>query len=85
VTDSTVVHFSRAGRDVLSDTYHDRWAGTGGPSAWLPSSPDLNPLDFFLWGHLNTFVYAAPVDIALWMPVRLSATASASLNGCGGP
>jgi hypothetical protein len=30
-------------------------------------------------------VYAAPVDIALWMPVRLSATTPASLSGCGGP
>jgi hypothetical protein len=23
---------------------------------------DLNPLDFYLWEHLNTLVYAAPVD-----------------------
>ncbi|KAJ8880635.1 hypothetical protein PR048_017105 [Dryococelus australis] len=25
-------------------------------------SPDLNPLDFYLWGHLNAHVYATPVD-----------------------
>jgi hypothetical protein len=24
--------------------------------------PDLNPLDIYLWGHLKTLVYAAPVD-----------------------
>jgi hypothetical protein len=38
---------------------HDRWMGRGGPTAWPPrSTPHLNPLDFYLWGHLN----AAPVD-----------------------
>jgi hypothetical protein len=26
-----------------------------------PRSPDLNPCDFFLWGHLQNFVYAAPI------------------------
>jgi hypothetical protein len=53
----------RAVRDVLSNTSHDRWIDTGGPTAWPPrSTPDLNPPDFYLWRHLNTLVYAAPVD-----------------------
>jgi hypothetical protein len=26
-----------------------------------PPSPDLNPCDFFLWGHLQNFVYATPI------------------------
>jgi hypothetical protein len=30
--------------------------------AWPPRSPDLNPLDFSLWGHFKTLAYAAPVD-----------------------
>jgi hypothetical protein len=51
-------HISRAVRDVLNNTYHDRWIGRGGPTAWPPRSPDLNPLYFYLWGHLNTHVYA---------------------------
>jgi hypothetical protein len=37
--------FSRAVRDVLSNSYHDRWTGRGGPTAWPPRSPDMNPLD----------------------------------------
>jgi hypothetical protein len=84
--DGASAHFSRAVRDVLSNTYHDRWIGRGGLTTWSPRSPDLNPLDFYLWKYLRTRVYAAPVDNdeALWMPVRLSATASASLHGCGG-
>jgi hypothetical protein len=24
--------------------------------------PDLNPLDFYLWGHVKTIVYTSPVD-----------------------
>jgi hypothetical protein len=28
---------------------------------WLPSTPDLNLLDFYLWVHLKTLVYTAPV------------------------
>jgi hypothetical protein len=30
--------------------------------SWPPRSPDLNPLDFYMWGHVTTLVYAAPVD-----------------------
>jgi hypothetical protein len=50
-------HFSCAVRDVLIHTYHDRWIGRGRPTAWTPCSPDLNPLDFYLWGHLKPHVY----------------------------
>jgi hypothetical protein len=37
--------------------------------------------------RFETLVYAAPVDnaVALWMRVRLPATTPVSLNGCGGP
>jgi hypothetical protein len=57
VTYSVVIHFSRALRDVLNSTYHQRWLNIrGGPTTWPPRSPDLNPPDFYLWGH------AAPVD-----------------------
>lgn len=27
---------------------------------WPPRSPDLNPLDFFLWGYLKARVYITP-------------------------
>jgi hypothetical protein len=60
--DDGPAHFSRAVRDVLNITYHDQGIGRGGPTAWPPRSPGLNPLDFYLWGNLKTLVYAAPVD-----------------------
>jgi hypothetical protein len=40
--DGSPTHCSRAVRDVLSSTYHDRWIGRGGPTAWPPRSPLLN-------------------------------------------
>jgi hypothetical protein len=73
----------RAVRDVLNNTYHDRGTGRRGPTPWPPrSTPDLNPLEFYQWGHL---LLAAKRNIALWVPVRVSVTAPASLNGRGGP
>jgi hypothetical protein len=70
-------------QDVLSNTYNDRWISIEGPTVWLPRSPYLNPLDFYVWRHENPWV-AAPVDNEE-ARVRLSATTSASSNGCGGP
>jgi hypothetical protein len=29
---------------------------------WPPHSPDLNPLDFYLWDYLTFLVYLFPVD-----------------------
>jgi hypothetical protein len=55
-------HFSSTVRDVLNNICHDRWIGRGEPIAWPPRFPALNPLDFYLWVHLKTLVYAAPVD-----------------------
>ena len=33
-----------------------------GPTALPAPSPDLNSLDFYLWGHLKSTVYAALVS-----------------------
>jgi hypothetical protein len=63
VHDGAPAHFSRALRDVLSNTYRDRWTGGGGPTVWSPrSTPDLHPLGFYLWGHLKALVYVGPFD-----------------------
>lgn len=40
--------------------------------AWPPRSPDLNPLDFFLWGHLKSSVYAIPVNTIDELRVRIT-------------
>ena len=32
---------------------------------WPPRSPDLNPCDFYLWGHLKSMVYNNPLPKTL--------------------
>jgi hypothetical protein len=55
--DGAPAHFNRAVRDVLSNTNRNRWIGRGGPTAWPPpSKPDLNPLNFYLWGHVKALL-----------------------------
>uniref|UniRef100_A0A803JU31 Tc1-like transposase DDE domain-containing protein n=1 Tax=Xenopus tropicalis TaxID=8364 RepID=A0A803JU31_XENTR len=53
--------------------------GRRGPVEWPPRSPDLTPLDFYLWGHLKAIVYAVKIrdvqHLKLWI---LEACASIS-------
>jgi len=58
--DGAPAHNSIVVRQYLNTTFGNRWMGTYGPIAWPARSPDLTPLDFFLWGHIKTVVYADP-------------------------
>ncbi|GBN33443.1 hypothetical protein AVEN_130226-1 [Araneus ventricosus] len=44
----------------IRDTFQQQIIGYGGCVEWPPRSPDLNPLDFFLWGYIKQRVYATP-------------------------
>ena len=46
----------------LNESFPNRWLGRGGPVAWPPRSPDLTPLDYYLWGHMKTLVYETKVE-----------------------
>lgn len=41
----------------LHTLFPNKWIGTRGVIAWPARSPDLNPLDFFLWGALKNNIY----------------------------
>jgi len=43
-------HFNCFVTGVLNVRFPDVWIGRGGPIPWPPRSPDLSPIDFFLWG-----------------------------------
>lgn len=60
--DGAPPHFPIIVRQHLNNTFGQSWIGRGGPVAWPPRSPDLNPLDFFFWGHLKNLVYKTPVE-----------------------
>jgi hypothetical protein len=53
--DGAPANFSLVARRYLNRKLPSRWMGRGGPIAWSPRSPDLNPLDFYFWGHLKSF------------------------------
>lgn len=68
--DGAPPHYGRQIREWLNHNYEDRWIGRlpplqqhallvpgVGPTPWPPRSPDLNPLDYWLWGHLKAKVY----------------------------
>lgn len=54
--DGAPAHFALLVRNHLNANYSS-WIGRGGTIAWPPRSPDLTPLDFFLWGNLKRRVY----------------------------
>lgn len=60
--DGAPPHFAFGVRQHLDVLYPQRWIGRGGPFLWPARSPDLTPLDFYLWGHVKQIVYATPVD-----------------------
>ena len=73
--DGAPVHSTRIVRDWLDQRFPGRWIGRGGPVSWPLRSPDLNPLDFFLWGHVKAYVYTTsktfvPGLMRRWPPSR---------------
>lgn len=58
--DGAPPHFSLNVRNYLNDRFPGRWIGRRGAIEWPPRSPDLSPLDFFLWGHIKSVVYKTP-------------------------
>lgn len=60
--DGCPAHFHLNVRNWLNNNFPNRWIGRGGPVAWPPRSPDITPLDFFVWGFLKEQVYATPVE-----------------------
>ncbi|PNF30502.1 hypothetical protein B7P43_G10874 [Cryptotermes secundus] len=54
-------HWSTIVRDALDKHFPEGWIGRGGPISWPPSSPNVTPLDFFLWGYVKNIVYKTQV------------------------
>ena len=54
--DGAPAHFSRQVREHLNAHYPDRWIRRGGPIIWPARSPDLNVLDYLVWGHIKDLV-----------------------------
>lgn len=59
--DGAPSHFSGAVKNWLGENFGE-WIGRGGGLGWPPRSPDLTPLDFFLWGYIKNIVYEEPSE-----------------------
>lgn len=48
--------------EYLESEFPNHWIGPGSDySTWPRLSPDINPLCFFLWGHIKSHVYEQPM------------------------
>jgi len=46
---------------IILAQYPERWIGRRGAIKWPPRSPDLTPLDYFMWGYLKERVYKTKI------------------------
>jgi len=56
----------------LGATFPNRWFGRDGPTPWPPRSPDITPLNFFLWGYVKDKVLSTPVPDITNLKARLT-------------
>ncbi|PNF36795.1 hypothetical protein B7P43_G09632 [Cryptotermes secundus] len=68
-------HYTRHVIHYLDESFPNRWLGRDGSVVWPPRSPDLTPLEYYLWGHMKTLVYETKVDSQEALPVRIFAAA----------
>ena len=59
--DGTPLHFGTQVRNALNENMPDRWIGRRGTIDWPPRSPDLTPIDYFLWVYMKNKVYKRKV------------------------
>ncbi|GBN47399.1 Acetylcholinesterase-1, partial [Araneus ventricosus] len=58
--DGEPVHKTSSVMLYLVEEFGEQIIGCGGFQECPPRSPDLTPIDFFLWGYLKQQVYATP-------------------------
>jgi hypothetical protein len=78
--DGTPPHFSQVIRQYLNHKFPDRLIGHVGAQNWPPRSPDLNPLDFLVWGYMKAMLYAHKVNTREELLQRILSTAKSINN-----
>jgi len=56
----------------LDATFPNKWTGRDGPTPWPPRSPDIIPLNFFLWRYVKDKVFSTPVPDITNLKARLT-------------
>ena len=72
--DGAPTHNYAAVKEHLNETFPGKWIGRGGPKEWPPRSPDLTPIDFFLWGYLKELMEppSSPEDLVAQLHAAFS-------------
>jgi len=70
--DGAPPHLSCFVTDVLNERFPDAWIGRGGPIPWPHRSPDLSPLDFFLWVYIKNIVYGEKIRNIQYLQERIT-------------
>ena len=70
--DGAPPHWRLRVRQFLNETFSDRWIGRDGPISWPSRSPDITPLDFFLWLYVKDIVYRTKVRDITDLKQRIS-------------
>ena len=76
--DGAPAHTASVVREILNQRFTGRWIGLHGPVVFPPRSPDLTPLDFFLWGTIRNKVYLTPPTTQEDMQERIVAACRAT-------
>ncbi|KFM61029.1 hypothetical protein X975_23527, partial [Stegodyphus mimosarum] len=77
--DGAPPHWGTIVRSSLNDHFTGRLVGRGGPIPWPPRSPDITPLNFFLWEFVKDNVYRRSVSNIDDLKARIT-TAIASVD-----
>ncbi|GFT11948.1 uncharacterized protein NPIL_602731 [Nephila pilipes] len=80
--DGAPPHYHRDVRSFLDGILPNRWIGRRGNVEYSPPSPDLTPLDFFLWGYLNDKVYAQKPSTVIQYGQPLNMNVRISQGNC---
>ncbi|GBM16995.1 hypothetical protein AVEN_67192-1 [Araneus ventricosus] len=60
--DGAPPHYGNIVPEFLDTTFPQRWIGRGAVMAWPPPSPDITPLNFYLWGYAKQHVYSERIN-----------------------
>lgn len=74
IHDGAPPHCTNLVNAFLDDTFQDQWVANNGPFKWPPQSPDMTPMDFFLWGYVKNKVYFHPLTTKLDCQERIRDT-----------
>ena len=70
--DGAPAHTSNATSEYLQRKLGNRWISKRGPTNWPARSPDLTPLDFFLWGYVKDKVYSEEIESLQHLKARIT-------------